>query len=550
MNEDILKEIRGRGLLLEKDIFELVDGMGDAKTVGDFLEKLERFSGQKIITKNVLNKNFEFVKSFVGNLGEENKNYVENVFVKMGISLEIERTVGSLTPRTPGSLEIVKEQQISVGEKVGMQKMSEGLDYKIFYADTKPDKKLEVKDFVGHFRARYQEIQRILMFRPEVQNDLRSIGKISSDRQQIAIIGIVKEKRVTKNKNMIITFEDLTGTINALVKPEKGEIFSKAEELMLDDIVAVKASGSREMLFVHDIFFPDAFNLNKTKFDEDANILFLSDMHCGSDRHLEKSFNGFLEWINSEDENAKKAKYIFFVGDNVDGVGIYPGQERVLKLKSMKEQYILLASYLERIPKRIQMFMCAGQHDAVRVAEPQPIISKRYAEPLYGIENLTLVTNPTLVKLLERSGRTEKEFKVLMYHGASIHQFINEIKELREMKAHKCPAKAVRHMLKRRHLSPVHGEAVYIPNEDKDPLVISEVPDVLCTGEVHKMDIENYNGVLIVTGSCWQAQTDFEEKIGNIPEPGRVCMLNLKTRELKVLDFLNDAEIKDMEKVK
>ena len=96
-----------------------------------------------------------------------------------------------------------------------------------------------------------------------------------------------------------------------------------------------------------------------------------------------------------------------------------------------------------------------------------------------------------MIKLLE----ADKEFKVLMYHGASIHSFINGIKELREAKAHSCPAKAVRHMLKRRHLAPTHSDVVYIPNPDLDPLVIAQVPDVLCTGEVHRLDIENYNGV-------------------------------------------------------
>jgi predicted phosphodiesterase len=168
----------------------------------------------------------------------------------------------------------------------------------------------------------------------------------------------------------------------------------------------------------------------------------------------------------------------------------------------------------------------------------QPIIAKRYAEKLYEIENLTLVTNPTMVKLTEGN----KEFKIFMYHGASIHNFINEVKELREMKAHRCPAKAIRHMLKRRHLCPMHGEAHYVPNEDNDPLVIAEVPDVFCTGEVHRMDIENYNGVLIITGSCWQAQTDFEEKVGNIPDPGKICMINLKSREIKLFDFLDEEE--------
>ena len=105
------------------------------------------------------------------------------------------------------------------------------------------------------------------------------------------------------------------------------------------------------------------------------------------------------------------------------------------------------------------------------------------------------------------------------------------------MKAHACPAKAVRHMLKRRHLAPSHSDVIYIPNAEKDGLVILEVPDVLCTGEVHKLDVDNYNGVLIVTGSCWQSQTLFEEKVGNLPDPCKVALLNLKTRELKILDF-------------
>ena len=183
--------------------------------------------------------------------------------------------------------------------------------------------------------------------------------------------------------------------------------------------------------------------------------------------------------------------------------------------------------------------MCPGQHDAVRVAEPQPIIDRSYAPELYEIENLVLVTNPTLVKILEG----DKEFKVLMYHGASIHSFINEIPELRLAKAHKTPAKAVRHMLKRRHLAPTHSSVVYIPNVHLDPLVIAEVPDVLCTGEVHRLDIESYNGTLIITGSCWQAQTPFEEKVGNIPDPAKVPVFNIKTRELKIFDFGVEEEI-------
>jgi DNA polymerase II small subunit len=133
-----------------------------------------------------------------------------------------------------------------------------------------------------------------------------------------------------------------------------------------------------------------------------------------------------------------------------------------------------------------------------------------------------------------------------MYHGASLSTFINEIKELREMKAHRCPAKAVKHMLKRRHLAPMYGvshQIIYVPNEEKDPLVISEIPDIITIGDLHRADVENYKGVLIITNSCWQAQTPFEEKVGNIPDPCKVPVLNLRTRELKIFDFRDDTEV-------
>ncbi len=509
MNSEILKLINEKGILLEKDLFELVGQFTDLPLAKAFLESLEMASGQKMITSSSLTKRAEYVHRVVNTLPGEMKHLVETTLIKMGFTLEIE-----------------KSTYIAPSEN------AHG-NYQIFYSDTKNQKKLEVGDFVGHFRARYHQIQRILMQRPDVQQ-LVSINKLAGEKQRFSIIGMVTEKRLTPNKNLIITFEDLTGRVTALVKAGS-ECFVKASELQFDDVVVVKASGSKDIIFVHDIIYPDAFK-EKTKFDEDVCVAFISDIHAGSGNHLGQQFERFLAWIQSDAELAQKIRYLFIVGDNVDGVGVFPGQERLLTIKSLKEQYELLASYISQVPKHITMFMCPGQHDSVRVAEPQPMIDNHYGAPLYAIPNLILVSNPTMVKLLEG----DKEFKVLMYHGASIHAFINEVEELRVLKAHQCPAKAVRHMLKRRHLAPMHGispSIVYVPNTERDPLVINEVPDVLCTGEVHRLDIETYNGVLIITGSCWQAQTEFEEKVGNIPDPCKVPVLNLKTRELKILDF-------------
>jgi len=516
MKEEVMEMIRSKGLLLEKEIYDFLDGFDDVETARSLLVSLEKVSGgQKMITKSILVKNFEYVRGAVGGLSGEAKESVEKVFVKLGVSLEIrkEREVK----------EVVSSEE---GKKEAEEK------YRVFYSTHDNSKKIEVSDFVGHFRSRYQFMQRALMSRPGI-NNLVSINKISSgSRRSISIIGIVTEKRITKNKNLIIKFEDLTGEINGLIKAGT-ECFVEASELQLDDVVAIKCSGDREMVFIHEIVYPDSILIDKTRFNEDVGVAFVSDIHVGSKKHLGEEFKKFIQWLNSDNEFAKKIQYIFFVGDNVDGVGVFPGQEKTLELKGLKEQYDLLASYLREIPKDITMFMCPGQHDSVRVPEPQPVIDNHYGEELHKIDNLVLVSNPSNIELLEG----DKAFKVLMYHGASIHTLINEIEELRLMKAHTCPAKAVKHMLKRRHLASTHSSVVYVPNAEKDPLIIETVPDVLCTGEVHRLDIERYNGVLIITGSCWQSQTDFEEKIGNIPDPCKVPVLNLKTHELKILDF-------------
>jgi len=124
-----------------------------------------------------------------------------------------------------------------------------------------------------------------------------------------------------------------------------------------------------------------------------------------------------------------------------------------------------------------------------------------------------------------------------MYHGASLIHYVNEIESLRMIKAHDTPSKVVREMLKRRHLATIHSSVTYIPTEAEDMLVIKEVPDVIVTADFHRADIDLYNNILIVCNSCWQSTTPFEEKVGNHPDPCKVPLLNLKTREIKILDF-------------
>ena len=514
MNSDILQALKEKGVLLEKEVFDVLDSLRDPLLIRELIDNFAEVSGQKIITRAVLIKNADIVKKVVDDSSGIVKPYLVNVLVKLGVQVEIQKINEEINVREPSS--VVKK---------------EGLNYKIYYANTTCDKKIDFKDFVGHFRARYREIQSFLMQRAGMDN-LISINKLSGTRQQFTMIGMVTEKRITKNKNMMVKVEDLTGQITVLFKAQT-EVFRNADELQLDEVVAIRCSGNNELVVGHEIFFPESVLLQKTKFEEDCGLAFISDIHVGSQKFLRKEFEQFIYWLNSEHETARKIKYLFIVGDAVDGIGVFPGQERLLEIKTLKGQYDAFAEYLKKIPKKITIFMCPGQHDASRVPEPQPIVDRAYAGALYEIPNLVLVSNPCLIKLLEK----DKEFKIQMYHGASIHSFINNIEELRLLKAHKSPAKAVKHMLKRRHLAPTHSSVVYVPNADKDPMVISEVPDIFCTGEVHRLDIERHNGTLIITGSCWQAQTEFEEKIGNIPDPCKVPVFDVKTHELRILDF-------------
>jgi DNA polymerase II small subunit len=519
MDGKILKLFIEKGLLLDKEMLNFFNEIGDENLAKEVADKIKVVSREKIITKDLINNNFDKLKPVFFELEGEKKKAVEKYFVNVSVSVEVKK-------------EIVVENVKPV------KNPGQGV-VKILSSPILASQELTVKDFVKHFRNRYNFFKGILQERQELEG-LTSIDKIGREHRNFSIIGLVNSKRITQNKNLILEVEDLTGRVKVLINQNKEDIFEKGKGILLDDVVGFKCSGSGDFVFVNDLFYPEAALAEKKKLDEEVYALFVSDIHLGSGNFLEENFKKFINWLNGEGcdkeqkEILKKIKYMFIVGDSVDGVGVYPGQEKELVIKDIREQYVKLAEYLDKIPKHIQIVQCAGQHDAVRVAEPQPPMDDNFAEPLHQIENLTLVSNPSLIEI----GGGEKEgIKVLMYHGASMHGFVNEIEELRLSNGHQTPAKVAKHLLKRRHLAPTHGSAIYIPNKIEDSMLIKEIPDIMTTGDFHKPEIEIYNNILLIACSCWQSMTAFEEKVGNKPDPCKVPLLNLKTREIKILDF-------------
>ena len=94
-------------------------------------------------------------------------------------------------------------------------------------------------------------------------------------------------------------------------------------------------------------------------------------------------------------------------------------------------------------------------------------------------------------------------------------------------------------LLKRRHLAPQFDSRIVPGSEDQ--MIIDEIPDILHSGHVHSNGITNYRGVTIINSGTWQSQTDFQSLCGHEPTPSKLPILNMKTREVSILDF---SEIK------
>ena len=218
----------------------------------------------------------------------------------------------------------------------------------------------------------------------------------------------------------------------------------------------------------------------------------------------------------------------------VDGVGVYPGQEQDLLIPDLKEQYKALAELLSEIPLRIPVIICPGNHDAVRLAEPQPGFDREMAQPLFNIPNAILVSNPAIVNIDASPGFPGLD--ILLYHGYSFDYYAANIDSIRLAGGYDRSDLIMKYLLMRRHLAPTYSSTVYLPDQE-DWLVIKKAPDIFVSGHIHKSSVSSYRNTTLISGSCWQSKTAFQERVGHHPEPSRVPIVDLKTRNVKIIKF-------------
>ncbi len=416
------------------------------------------------------------------------------------------------------------------------------LSVKVMRSFEAEERKLEFKDFVNIFKSRYDALRKILQLRPELQN-VSSINRLGQggDSRDAGVIGLVYDRTVTKNGNILLRLEDATGLIRVLINKSSSELTHIAELVCLDEVIGVVGTLRDNFIFAKNILFPEVSHITEKRCHDDAYAAFISDIHVGSTMFLENEFCKLIRWLNGKegDEQQRmlglKVRYLFIIGDLVDGIGVFPNQEKYLQLKDIREQYTVLAKLLREIRKDVQIIICPGQHDSIRVAEPQPVLDKDFAAPLWELSNVLFVSNPAMVTI--HSTPNFEGFHVLMYHGASFHYYVDTIPMLRASKARDNPSHVLRLLLQKRHLAPTYSSTIYVPTNHEDALVITQTPDIFVCGEMHRSDVSHYNGVLTINCSCWQSKTDFQEKTGNNPDPCKVPLFHFQTQQVTIMSF-------------
>jgi DNA polymerase II small subunit len=421
---------------------------------------------------------------------------------------------------------------------------------KILFSYNKEPGKITVSDFVNYFNRRFETLSSFLKQRQDFQR-VTSITRVKykKERESVMFCGLVFAKSTTKKNNILLTIEDPSGKVKVLVTEKKKELFELAKEIMLDELVGVEGVAGGNFVIANQLFLPEVPLIKEIKKSpEDECLALTGDPHFGSKAFLKEEFEDFIEWLNQrrgtpeQRELASKVKYLVIIGDLVEGLGVYPGQENDLEITDIKQQYNLFAEYLKKIPPSITIIICPGNHDAGRISEPQPPLLHEYAKALRALPNIVLLSNPAFINI----GATKEfsGFDLLLYHGYSLIYYADNVGHIRSRGGQKRPDLIMKFLLQRRHLAPTHTSNQYVPDPYRDPLVIDKLPDFFITGHIHRVSVSNYKNITLVNCSCWTDVTEDMEKRGLQPQPARVPLINLKTREVKIINFLREEKQK------
>lgn len=446
---------------------------------------------------------------------------------KDALDLILEKNLGGMINRLL-SKEILTAGYVTAGqikEALNIPTPTTDRKYEVYLPDV--SFKASAEDFRGYFVSRYQKIKKIISLSSSMRGttDIRTLKTPGFDSREVKIVGMVSETSKTKNGHKKLLVEDLDDYIDVIIM--KGR--KSFDEVILEDEVigivgSLSARSGNYVIFANEIIRPDIpFRVIDEERGDPVYVGSISDIHVGSKTFRKSDLQGMLRWIKSSDKGAENLRYMILSGDVVDGIGVYPGQDQDLEIMEPMEQYLKLSEFVNEIPEDISVFIMPGNHDIVRLAEPQPILPEEL-KPHFN-SNVVFLPNPYNLVLENKN--------VLIYHGMSL----NDMVELIPGMNFSTIGKAVEELLRRRHLAPKYGGKTPLIPSSNDYHVIETVPDIFVTGHVHSHAIGNYKGTRYVNSSTWQSQTDYQKMMNFSPVPSMFTMFDLKSRSTLIKDF-------------
>ncbi len=381
-----------------------------------------------------------------------------------------------------------------------------------------------IKEFQGYFLSRYEILRKVIQNRGDFQRAL-PITKVMEYSREASIIGMIYEKKTTKNGHTILEVEDSTGSCHVLISktsPLINEVFVN------DEVIGIAGKSNGKDLFIADkIYRPDVPANHKWEpSDSVSKIAFLSDIHIGSKEFLRSQWEKMITWMRTNAAD-QEVNYLVLPGDVVDGIGAYPDQDKDLEIMDIYKQYEALAEYLKELPDHMKIVLHPGNHDACRLAEPQPALNEMFTKSFDS--NIYMTGNPINLKV---EGRL-----VTSYHGKSIDDWIAGVRGM----SYDDPLRVMKEMVVRRHLAPMYGAKNALAPEKKDYLALEQIPDILVSGHVHGSGKMVYNGVRLINASTWQSQTDYQKQHNFYPNPGIMPIVDLSTGLTTEMNFYKEV---------
>ncbi len=153
---------------------------------------------------------------------------------------------------------------------------------------------IKTEDFLKFYASKYDKMKGVIVSR--LQKDFVSLNKLDALRNEVYVLGIVKDRKEKDGKH-VIELEDLTASVSV--------IFEEAVEADMDEVIAIRAVSAGKILYGKEVLYPDIPLRQPAR--GNGRACFVSDLHL--EQAPRQDIEKFFRWFGGEE-----IKYLFVAG--------------------------------------------------------------------------------------------------------------------------------------------------------------------------------------------------------------------------------------------